>query len=317
MAVPFSLGGSATSKTGKETRELDEEVIQTQKAVSEEKQKTETTQTAVQDILQQTQQETLQTGTQKGVTEVTGATAEQAVQEQKALTSLLGEAPQAALEDVVLNLLSGIGAEGAGVSNIVQLLTERATGAAEDINAESSAIIAAARETGEKELQALQPQLAQQAGGSLANFGVVAGVGEGRVQLETQLAALRAQLATNARATETEELGQLLTAAGAEESQIAPLLQILKGAQVEQVGTTTTAQEATQRQTQKQDIETTQNTLADIIAQTLGTTQTDTISNVLAQATSEQESELNRLINEITRSKSSGRETQATLGFSF
>ena len=303
MAFSFGLGGSAEKKKTAQTTAVDKTVTavgeETQQVSSttQQVQKQQQTEKAVQDILQQTSQEQQQTTQQTGVTDVTGKTT--GTQEQKDITSLLGAEPQAALEEVVLNLLEGLGTQETGVSSIIQLLTERATGAGDALNAENEAIITGARASGERELQALQTQLAQQAGGSLANTGVLAGTAESRVDLETQLAGLRAQLNLQARTTETDELGQLLQAAGAEESQIVPLLNILKGAQAEQVATTTTAQDQTQRQVQ--DVQTTAQILADTIAQTLGTTETDVISNLLSEATSEQQSQLNKLLEEITK----------------
>jgi len=303
MAFGISFGGSkgesSSTQNFNQATNLTESQKQSATSQSQQTQQQSTTEKAVQEILQNTQQSQTQTSQQTGTTNVAGTSTGTGKQEQTAITNLLSGAAKGELENVVVNLLGKIGAGNEGVSKIVDLLTTRATGAENAINAQTADIIAGARTTGEKELQRLQTQLAQQAGGSFANTQVLAGTAEGRASLESQLAALQSQLGINARDVQTQELGQLLQAAGAEESQIAPLLNILKGAQQEQIGTVTTAQETQQQQQQTQDVTSTAETLAKVIAQTTGTTQTDSITNILSQATSQQQAELQRLLDEI------------------
>jgi len=319
MPFGFSIGGSKqksksttefntnTNVNESQTQDSTSSTNQTQQQTASEK--------AVQDILQQTQQQQTQNTSQVGTTNVSGTAQQTGTQQQTAVINLLSGAAKTQLEGVVANLLGGIGAGDQGVSAIVDLLTNRATGAQDQIGAQTAAIVGGARDTGEKKLQQLQTQLAQQAGGSFANTQVVAGTAEGRASLESQLAALEAQLGINARNTQTEELGQLLQAAGAEESQVVPLLNILKGAQQEQVGTLTTAQQTQQQQTQQQNVQTQAETLANVIAQTLGTTQTDSVSNILSQATTEQQAQLSRLLEEIKTGKQTTKGTTRNSSF--
>lgn len=81
----------------------------------------------------------------------------------------------------------------------------RAGGAQEDITGLIQPIVDNARFQGERELETLQTQLAQQAGGSLGNTFVTAATAEGRTNLESKLASMEAQLKINARGQETQE----------------------------------------------------------------------------------------------------------------
>lgn len=298
---------------------VSEEQIST--VATQEKQKQEQEQTAVQNILQQTQTQQQQATEQTGTSAVSGTTASTGTEQQNAITRLLGVETQESLEAAVQNLLGGTENQAESIQNLTDILTQRASGTGISDSIEN--ILAGARVSGERELDALQTLLAQQAGGSLANAGVIAGSAEGRVNLEAQLASLQGQLQLEARGIESQELTQALEAVQQQTGVAIPLLQVLKGSETEQTGTTTTAQQAQQEQEQKTSQQTTSEILANVIAQTLGTTQTETISSILSQATTEQESQLNKLLEEIraaettktSRSAEFVRNREFSLGF--
>lgn len=162
------------------------------------------------------------------------------------------------LDADVKDALSGlvgalIGAQQEGgaaqnIGNVAQLLLERGVGAEEAIGANTEAIINEARRIGERELLSTRTRLAQAAGGTTANTFVAGATAEGRAALESQLAALRAQLGIQARGIETEELSNVAqlfstgaAASAAESNALAQLLNILRGAtqQTQVTGTRT------------------------------------------------------------------------------
>ena len=175
-------------------------------------------------------------------------------QEQQTTTTLLSQDVQDAIQQVVLHLTGGQIAPdtvSAQINNIAQTLTQRASTAASDINSADAAIISEAQRSGEKQIGRLQTDLAQQAGGSKDNTFVVGATAEGQAALQSQLAALKAQLGLTARNTQTQEyqdaiqaLVQTATTSTAGSEAIAQLANVLRGA----TQTTASTTNATQQQ---------------------------------------------------------------------
>lgn len=174
-------------------------------------------------------------------------------------TTLLSDDVQKALEDLILNT-ADIGDKNSNsgqISSIAQTLFTRAQGAADDINAQTQAIVADERRIAEKELASIQTQISQDAGGvGVGSSSFVAGAtAEGRASLETGLARLQAELGINARNIQTNEFSNAIQAfsssSGAKATDanaISQLVNVLRGA----TSTTTTEQQTSQ--TQQQDI---------------------------------------------------------------
>jgi len=317
--MPISLGLGGSKEKSKSTSVLDKTVTGTEEQTGvtstqqQQTQKQSTLEKAVQDILQSTQQVSEQESRQTGTTAVSGATTQE--QAQTSLTSLLSGDIQTGLEGLVSSLIGG--EQDGGASDLIALLTGRAGTAEADIAAENAAIVESARFSGERELASLQTLLAQQAGGSLANTGVIAATAEGRAGLESQLAGLQARLNLEGRQTATSELAQALSGAQGEQGQLTNLLNILKGSTAEQTGTVSAA--GTQEQTQTQDIQTLAKAISDSISQTRGETTTESISDLFSVASTEQQTQLTKLIEEITKArevtKSKGSGVTAKAGF--
>lgn len=182
-------------------------------------------------------------------------------QQQKQVTKQVGEISYLDIEtqdfvkDLIAQLGGDISLEGKDLmSDLAASISARAQTAETDIAAQISPIVTGARAEGERQLQALQTQLAQQAGGSLANTLVTSSTAQGRADLETQIAKLEGELTLQARGQVTQELTAALQGAAglsAEEARptenITNLLNILKGAQVEQtqLGEAATTTEST------------------------------------------------------------------------
>ena len=187
------------------------------------------------------------------------STAEQTSQTQQQVQSiaqLLDTETQDLIKSLVGQLSQDIGGNDEA-DLLSSLLSERSQTAEGDVLAQIGPIIANARREGERQLIALQTQLAQQAGGSLANTGVVTATAEGRAGLETQLADLEAKLNIGARDKQTEELQGAFAAVSAPDQQqassgglISNLLNILKGAQAKQTETGATQATAKTREEQ-------------------------------------------------------------------
>lgn len=164
-------------------------------------------------------------------------------------TSSLDAETQAFIKDLVSNLApQDGGASNAQLTELTQLITDRALTSQQAIESQINPIIADARLQGEQQLQALQTQLAQQAGGSTANSSVVSGTAVGRANLETSLAKTAAELQLGARDAVTKELSNavqgITQGKTGEVGNIAQLLNVLKGADVQQTQVATSSSSA-------------------------------------------------------------------------
>ncbi|HFD32025.1 MAG TPA: hypothetical protein ENJ28_04850 [Gammaproteobacteria bacterium] len=164
-------------------------------------------------------------------------------------TSSLDAETQAFIKDLVSNLApTDSGASNAQLTELTQLITDRALTSQQAIEDQINPIIADARLKGEQELQALQTQLAQQAGGSTANSSVVSGTAVGRANLESELAKTAAELQLGARNAVTAELSNavqgITQGKTGEVNNIARLLDVLKGADVTQIQAATSSSTA-------------------------------------------------------------------------
>lgn len=149
----------------------------------------------------------------------------------------LDEETLGGLQDLVQQLMagtfSGEAIEGSA-GELAQFISERAQAGGAEQEAETGAIVGEARRKGEAQLSRLQQELARASGGSIANTLVASATGEAAVGLESQLAALQAQLGIEGRRTETEELSQafssILGSEQAGQQNLASLLGVLRGA---------------------------------------------------------------------------------------
>jgi len=174
---------------------------------------------------------------QKNATENTAQT-----QAQQATTSSLDTETQETLKALIQSLAQdSLGGENEALTDLVTLISNRASGSSEAISEQINPIMADARLQGEQQLQKLQTQLAQQSGGSIANTLVASSTGLGRANLESGLAKTRGELTLAGRQAETEELNiavnSMLQAEQAKQApieSIANLLNVLKGSTVQQ-----------------------------------------------------------------------------------
>lgn len=192
---------------------------------------------------EQTRSGTTNVSTRKtGRSETSGSTAE------KSTTSLLAPEVQDELTRLLLNN-AGDTDQSNQISEIATILFERAQGAEEAINAQTSTIIDAQRRRGESEIDAVVTEFARLAGGTKDNTAVAQTELDATNALNTNLTELEANLALAARETQTNELTSSanLFAAGAatrstEFNVVNSIAEILKGANVES-DTETIAQE--------------------------------------------------------------------------
>lgn len=313
----FSLGVSGKTKKSESGVEkqtsVDQTQIDTSKAITDQTQKTQ--QTATTDVATTQKQTQKQTGSTTGTQTGVGTTTQVQDQATTALTSLLGEETLLDLQTLVGDLLPRLGREESDVGNILDLITERAQSAKDVITGENIEILDLARSQGEEKLKGLQTQLAQQAGGSLANLGVVGATAQGAADLETQLASLSSKLNLQARETETGELLKALEGAQGQEGQVVALLNILKGATQEQAGTATGTATGTTDTTQTTAGTTVSDVVSDITGTSKTTAETTSISDLFSTATTEQQSQLTKLINDITRTTTKEKSGKAGIGF--
>lgn len=162
--------------------------------------------------------------------------------EKQAASSSLDDETIALVKELVGDLSTGVSdADSQLMNDLAALIAERASGAQEDVSAQISPIISDARLQGEQKLQQLQTQLAQQAGGSTANTLVASSTAVGRANLESQLARTEGELRLAGRQAVTDELSAAVQGVGtAEQSSVnnlVNLLNVLKGAEVEQTQT--------------------------------------------------------------------------------
>jgi len=163
------------------------------------------------------------------------------VTKETGITSTLDEQTQQLVKDLISQLSSGVlDAEATGLAELSTAIIERSKTAQEDVSSQIGAITEDARLRGEQELEALQTQLAQQAGGSLANTLVTSATGVARSNLEASIARTRGELNLQARQVVSDELSAALTGVSQAKAATDPvenitnLLNILKGATVEQ-----------------------------------------------------------------------------------
>ena len=166
---------------------------------------------------------------------------EEQVTKETGITSTLDTQTQQLVKDLISQLSSGVlDAEASGLAELSTAIIERSKTAQEDVSAQIGAITEDARLKGEQELQALQSQLAQQAGGSLANTLVTSATGVARGNLEASIARTKGELNLQARQVVSDELSAALTGVSQAKAQTDPvenitnLLNVLKGATVEQ-----------------------------------------------------------------------------------
>ena len=187
---------------------------------------------------QTTQQDT----TTQQITEQEQLSQQQQTSEAAGVTTALDLETQKLVKDLIGSLSSGLlDAEGSQLPELASMILERSKTAQEDITAQIAPIIEGARYKGEQELTALQTQLAQQSGGSIANTLVASATGAGRAELESSLARAEAELNLQGRAQATAELTSAVSGITQAESaplqNISGLLNILKGATVEEAKT--------------------------------------------------------------------------------
>ena len=168
---------------------------------------------------------------------------EQQLTTERGITTTLGTETQQLITDLVGQISAGVvSPDTEGLAELTQAILERSKTAQADVSGQISAITEDARLKGEQELQQLQSQLAQQAGGSLANTLVASATGVGRANLESQLARTKGELNLQARQVVSDELSAALTGVSQAQTQaqqtpienITNLLNVLKGATVEQ-----------------------------------------------------------------------------------
>lgn len=172
-------------------------------------------------------------------------------------TKLLRDDVQNTLNDFLLNLV-GQNTDGTTLTPDEQLkqlgtfLVSRAEGAENALNAQTGAILNEARRSGQREVDRLQTDLAQAAGGSTANSFVLGATAEAQAALESQLAAAAAGFAQQNRGVATAEFQNAIDAlssgiAGQATSTqaISQLVNVLRGATQ-----TTTATETGQNVTE-------------------------------------------------------------------
>jgi len=300
MSISGSLGFTKSRTSSIEaldkTVTVDEAELQRQtelqKQISE-----QTTQQITDQITQQITDQTTQQRTEQATEQV-----QKQISEQVGVTRTLDEQTQALIKDLIGQLSTGVGGtQQDALAELSTIIAERAGTAQADVTQQIGAITEDARLQGEQELQLLQQQLAQQAGGSVANTLVASATGVGRANLESQIARTRGELNLQARQVISDELASALTGITQLQAQQDPvsnivnLLNSLKGAEVEQ--TQTGQQRATTT-----GIETgvSTGTVKGVETGTVKGTQTG-ITKGVQETTAE--SELSRLLDSLTKTK--------------
>ena len=155
-------------------------------------------------------------------------------------TQLLDKPIRAAANQIVRSLVSqqmGTGANAKDIDRIGRLLEARADDAYREQQDANALALAQAERAGQKTIERLNTQLAADAGGSTKNSFVAGATAEATVDLQTNLAALGADLEMKARNLQTAEYQQAIeafaqsSAAGATDANaIAQLVGVLRGA---------------------------------------------------------------------------------------
>lgn len=226
-----------------------------------------------------TAQETQQKQAQVSASEATqtGATTQQQQETRTGEVRLLDPEAEAALKQLFIQLTGQVGAAGgtalpadvlqgsADSLDFARLLRERAGGGEQTVADASGAIVSEARRQGENALEAQGTRLAS-ATGSNINSIVQAINAQGRGDLESQLAALQADLAIRGRQLGSEELatafgatseatrtGADVALAGSQTgvSNVSQLAQALRGVVATSAETGTLAGAGTSEQTTK------------------------------------------------------------------
>jgi len=228
---------TTTVQRDEETRKREEELqrqTELQRQISE-----QTTQQITDQVTQQITDQTTQLATEQATEQV-----QKQITEQTGVTRTLDEQTQALVKDLIGQLSTGVGGtQQDALAELSSLIAERAGTAQADVTGQIGAITDEARLKGEQELQLLQQQLAQQAGGSVANTLVASATGVGRANLEAQIAKTRGELNLQARQVVSDELASALTGITQLQAQQDPvsnivnLLNSLKGAEVTQTQT--------------------------------------------------------------------------------
>lgn len=168
-------------------------------------------------------------------------------------TTQLGSETVSLLEQLVATIGEGVlGTDTAGqakqAAELQTLFGEKAKTAEEDIQSQLAPILSEAERKGQRDITSLQTQLAQQAGGSLANTFVTAATSEAQASLQSQLASLASELNLKAREQGQDEIAQavelLAQGPGAQTEALTALVESLRGAETVQTGT----QEVTSQQ---------------------------------------------------------------------
>lgn len=218
-------------------------------------------------------QEAQQTTTQKQ--ESTGQTTQQTT------GRFLDEATEQTLQGLISSIstsssldarLAESGIEGQQASlDFARSLTDRATQTGQFVSEQIEPILSEARRVGEDELGRQVTQIGQQAGSNLNSF-VQLAAAEGRADLESQLAALNADLVLQGRELESRDViaasnalqqasVQAQAPREASVNQVSQLANILRGATSETAATGTSAEQATG------EIESLSNALREVLEQ--------------------------------------------------
>ena len=179
-------------------------------------------------------------------------------QQQQQTTTLLGSDIQAALGGLVKQLIgsdatSSITKNADAINAAAKGMLDRANGAATDIMSTIQPIIAEAQRQAKLQIDTIQTNLARQAGGTTANSFVAGSTAEAAASLESQIAATTANMALQARTTQTDELNKAIqnmplgaNTQSTQSTAISQLVNVLRGA----TATTTATAQTTQSQTQ-------------------------------------------------------------------
>lgn len=258
-----------------------------------------------------TAQETQQKQAQVSASEATqtGATTQQQQETRTGEVRLLDPEAEAALKQLFIQLTGQVGAAGgtalpadvlqgsADSLDFARLLRERAGGGEQTVADASGAIVSEARRQGENALEAQGTRLAS-ATGSNINSIVQAINAQGRGDLESQLAALQADLAIRGRQLGSEELatafgatseatrtGADVALAGSQTgvSNVSQLAQALRGVVATSAETGTLAGAGTSEQTTKSYEEQLAELIQELTQQTKGksTSKVDTSPGLL------------------------------------
>ena len=318
MSFSFNLGGSSSSSsqeqnsTSSSVSNQEQNQASTSASQTVQQQEQQNIQNAIQNILQQVQQQQQQNQQTTGTAASTGAQNQEQNQQQQVTTTSLNANVQESLSERILSLLGN--SQSGNSSALLELLSGQALTAGQDINTANNQILENARFSGERNLRALQTQLAQQSGGSLANTGVTAGTAEATVNLESQLGALAGNLNLQGRQQSAQEITNALSATQVNTNELSTLLQALSGATTVQQGNVQRTVNSTQQQNQQTQQQSLSDLISSAVTQSAQQNQSTSLSNLLSSATTEQQAQLTNLIEQITNSQSQTNTTGSASG---